>query len=201
MFTTTPADDRPEERSPSTRAGIAARLRAVAEPLAEEIVSLVAAWDAVEDVDTNLGADVERVGSSLNDLLHSAAAAVREADPLRSSLLAVYSVELGEAVDAYAELHEHETDYSIDIFDRLGPGIGLVQRVLSVIDDPTAGERATVGEVVERLRQLPLNLEIWAAVPHSEQGFLPFDGTVNEVEDDALGPREPVSFIVLGTRT
>ena len=189
----------PEGRSPATRATVAARLRAAADQLTEEIDKLVASWDAVEEVDTNLGAEVHRVGFSLRDLLHSVAADIRETEPLRSSLLTRYAFELDEAVDAYAELHEHETDYSIDIFHRLGPGIGLVQRVLAVIEDPTAGERATVGEVVERLRQFPLNLEVWAALPQSEQGFLPLNGTASEGHGDAPGSHEPAAFIILGT--
>jgi hypothetical protein len=38
---------------------------ATAEHLAQEITELTEVWDAVEGVDTNLGADVERIGLRL----------------------------------------------------------------------------------------------------------------------------------------
>jgi hypothetical protein len=122
-----------------------AALQADTSRLADEISHLVGAWDAAAEVDTNLGNDVERAGQSLAHLLGRAAAAVTPSDPLCSAELHRAAVQLGEALDYYAGLEEHETDASIDIFDRLGPGIALVLRAVQGQEDPAVDEHATGG--------------------------------------------------------
>jgi hypothetical protein len=137
---------------------------------------------------------------SLVDLLNTLAGNIGQTDPLRSAQVGRYAVELGEAVDNYADLCEHETDFSIEIFDRLGPGIGLAQRVLEVLDGPASGERPTVGELIERLRQFDLNLEVWVAVPSSVEGYIPLDGTASEGGDDNPACGHATTFVALGAR-
>jgi hypothetical protein len=96
--------------------------------LSKEIAELTADWDAVEEVDTNLGADVETLGCRLVCLLDDLHRRLAGVDAQRGSQLLRFLRELNDAVDYYAELDEHETHASVDIFDRLAPGIAIAHR-------------------------------------------------------------------------
>jgi hypothetical protein len=173
-------------------------LRTTADRLATEIEQLTVDWDAVAEVDGNLGADVENAGIAVMSLLDALTGVTRSIDPLRTRQLQRFAIALHEAVQFYSELEEHETDASIDIFDRLMPGIALAQRVLDVLSDPAAGQRVTVGELIERLRQFPHHLQIYFTDPANLEGYTPLDGTAVQGEDPDPGPGDPSLFIVLG---
>ena len=115
-----------------------ARLEIKVRALSADFEALTVAWDAVEEVDTNLGVDVEDLGDRLLRLLDDLAAQLDVA-PATAAELASHDRELANAVDYYAALDEHDTGASIDIFDRLAPGIGLAERVLAASAGAAAG--------------------------------------------------------------
>jgi hypothetical protein len=106
------------------------RLTASAVSLAKGIDELTRVWDATEEVDTGLGVDVEQAGRRLVCLLDYLADQRWACDPTRSGQLRRCSAELEGVVTYYEGLEEHDTNASVDIFDRLGSGIALVQQVL-----------------------------------------------------------------------
>jgi hypothetical protein len=166
------------------------RLETEVQRLSSDLAELTAAWDAAEEVDTNLGSDVENLGRRLALLLdhlrtHSAADTVPGGEPL------CYLRELEEAIHYYAELDEHDTGASIDIFDRLAPGIALAQYALTVPAGATTTCRVTVGELIERLRAFPSHLEVWIADPRSPDGYVALDGTAHRGSDAARRPETP----------
>jgi hypothetical protein len=110
-------------------------LKARATHLGEEISQLTGAWDEAEEVDTNLGVEIENAGRSLTFLAADLATAIGQADPQAAWELLQDSAHLGEAVDYYEALDEHDTNASIDIVDKLGPGIALVERALHAHED------------------------------------------------------------------
>lgn len=112
-------------------------LKVGAARLGTEIDELIEWWDAVEEVDTNLGVDVEEAGRHLESLAGKLAAAVGQADPQAARQLLQSAARLGEAVDYYAGLDEHDTNASIDIVDQLGPAIALVQRAIQAQENGT----------------------------------------------------------------
>jgi hypothetical protein len=177
------------------------RLTTDVQRLAADLDELTTAWDAVDEVDTNLGADVENLGRRLTGVLDDLRAQIIRTDALRASQLLRYLLDLEEAVNHYTELDEHNTDASIDIFDRLVPGIALAQRTLQVLSDPQAARRATVAELIERLRQFPHHLHVWVTNPSSTDGYVALDGTASQGHDPDPAAGDPASFVVLGTRT
>ena len=116
-------------------------LKADAVQLGVEIDGLIDAWDAADEVDTNLGVDVEEAGRHLESLAGKLAAAVGQADPQAARQLLQFAAHLGEDVGYYADLDEHDTNVSIDIVDQLGPGMALVQRAIQ------AGENGILAEM------------------------------------------------------
>ncbi len=180
-----------------TRARLAAHVQHVAADLDE----LTAAWDAVDEVDSNLGTDVENLGRRLVCLLDDLRAHIIRTDTLRANQLLRYLRDLEDAVHDYTELDEHDTNASIDIFDRLAPGIALAHRVLQVLADPQAARRVTVGELIELLRQFPLHLHVWVTDPSSTDGYVPLDGTAGPGHDHDPAAGDPQTFVILGTRT
>jgi hypothetical protein len=179
---------------------IADHLTTDVQRLAADLDELATAWDAVDEVDTNLGTDVENLGRRLIGVLDDLRAQIIRTDALRASQLLRYVLDLEEAVNHYTELEEHDTDASIDIFDRLGPGIALAQRNLQILADPQAARRATVGELIERLRQFPHHLHVWVTDPSSTDGYVPLDGTASQGQDPDAADGDPASFVILGTR-
>ena len=123
-------------------------LQADAARLGTEIDELIEWWDAVEEVDTHLGVDVEEAGRDLEFLARKLAAAVGQADPQAARQLLQFAARLGEAVDYYADLDEHDTNASIDIVDQLGPGIAMVQRAIQ------AEENGIPAELLEAIADL-----------------------------------------------
>jgi hypothetical protein len=105
-------------------------LKAYAIQLGVEIDGLIDVWDAADEVDTNLGVDVEEAGRKLEFLAGQLAAAVGQADPQAAQQLLQFAARLSEAVDYYAGLDEHDTNASIDIVDQLGPGMAQAQRAI-----------------------------------------------------------------------
>ena len=172
-------------------------LKTDATHLAEEIDDLTRTWNATDEIDTNLGDDVQRAGQRLERLAYLLASALDGSDPPRAVQVHHLSAELGEAVDYYAELEEHETDASIDIFNHLGPGITLVLRILQASKEPAVAERATAGELSERLRRFPADHEVWVASPASSEGYQPLTNQACLGEDPNPLPGEPRQFIVL----
>lgn len=110
-------------------------LRADADQLSDEINDLIETWDAVDEVDTGLGTDIEEAGRSLGALAAELAGAVSQADPRLAQELAEFAGDIGEPVSYYADLEEHDTNASIDIVDLLGPGISLAGRAVRVLED------------------------------------------------------------------
>lgn len=108
----------------------ARHLRADWAALSAEIDEVTATWDATEEVDTNLGADIQGVAERLAATLHAliSGGAVDEAVDAE---LRVAVTELDGAVSRYEALGEHDTSACIDIVDRLGPAAALADRVLS----------------------------------------------------------------------
>jgi hypothetical protein len=105
------------------------KLTAEAVSLAKEIDELTHVWDATEEVDTNLGVDVEQAGRRLVCLLDYLADQRWPCDQTRFGQLRRCSAELDEVVTYYEGLEEHDTSATVDIFERLGSGIALVQQV------------------------------------------------------------------------
>ncbi len=175
-----------------------ARLAAHVQRLAADLDELTTAWDAVDEVDSNLGTDVENVGRRVVCLLDDLRAHIIATDALRASQLLRYILDLEDAVNDYAELDEHDTNASIDIFDRLAPGIALAQRNLQVLADPQAARRITVGELIELLRQFPHHVHVWVADPSSTDGYTPLDGTAGLGHDHDPAAGDPETFVILG---
>ncbi|MFR9753992.1 hypothetical protein ACL02S_23535 [Nocardia sp. 004] len=173
-------------------------LRSDADDLAKRIDALTDEWDAVEEVDTNLGVDVQNIGTEVMTLLDEITNAARRSDPLRALQLFQDAVSLHEAIQLYEELDEHETDASIDIFDRLGPGIALVRRVLDVLEAPDANHGLTNGELIAQLRQHPPDLKVWRVDPSSPDGYTALNGAVVLGHDPDPAQGEPESFLVVG---
>jgi hypothetical protein len=111
--------------------------------LAAEIGELLRAWDTAEEVDSNFGADVEEAGRRLMVLADRLADVTGQSDPRREGQLRYLAAELGESVDYYADLDEHDTNASIDIVDQLGDGIALVQHVMQARENPDDHLEAT----------------------------------------------------------
>lgn len=107
-----------------------AKLTAEATSLAKEIDELTRVWDDTEEVDTNLGTDVEQAGRRLVCLLDHLANQRSAGDPTRFEQLQQCSAELDAVVTYYEDLEEHDTNASLDIVERLGPGIALARQVL-----------------------------------------------------------------------
>jgi hypothetical protein len=107
-------------------------IRASAERLAEEIDDLVDRWNATEEVGTDLGAEVQDKGEQLMLLAGHLAGATGLA------------ARLGDAVDYYGDLNEHDTSASIGIFDQLGPGVSLVRQI-ALLTEAAANRVATGG--------------------------------------------------------
>jgi hypothetical protein len=116
-----------------------ADLKADAARLGAEIEDLTGAWDAADEVDTNLGADVEQAGRGLEILAGKLAATIGQADPQAEQDLLQFAARLGEAVDYYEGLDEHDTNASIEIVDQLGPGIALLQRTIEARENGSPG--------------------------------------------------------------
>jgi hypothetical protein len=123
-------------------------LKTDATQLGAEIGQLIDAWDKAEEVDTNLGVDIENAGRSLTILAGQLAAVVGQADPQAAWELLQDSARLGEAVDYYEALDEHDTNASI-IVNELGPGIALLERALQAHRD---GIPAALLEAIADLR-------------------------------------------------
>jgi hypothetical protein len=112
-------------------------------PIAKRIDEVSSAWNAAEEVDADLGTEVERVGSGLVELLRFVADTMREQHPMRSSALSLSAIDLGDAVDAYTDRAEPKFDYSVDIFDRLAPGVELVRRAMADVEARETDGHAT----------------------------------------------------------
>jgi hypothetical protein len=106
-----------------------------AEQLGTEIGEIIERWDAVEDVDTGFGVDIEVAGRSLEFLAAELASAIAEVDPAAERELRQLAATLGESVGYYADLDEHDTNASIDIFDHLGSGIANIQRAIQALEN------------------------------------------------------------------
>ena len=102
------------------------QIRDEARLLAAGIDELTEWWDAVEEVDTTLGAEVQEKGERLMLLAGQLAAAIGSGD--QAAGLRQLSARLAEETGYYEGLDEHDTNASIGIFDQLGGGIALVLR-------------------------------------------------------------------------
>ena len=107
------------------------QIRDEARHLADGIDELTAWWDAVEEVDTTLGAEVQEKGERLLLLASQLAAAIGGGD--QAAGLRELSVRLAEETGYYDSLDEHDTNVSIAIFDQLGAGIALVLRTAAAV--------------------------------------------------------------------
>jgi hypothetical protein len=116
------------ETSPATTAGGRPASLAHVRQLGADINDLVHRWDAVDEVDTDLGVEVQSTGEQLMLLADRVAAEADVADLRWARELRQFAVQLGEAIEYYDGLDEHDTTAAIDIFDQLGPGIALVLR-------------------------------------------------------------------------
>ena len=75
-----------------------AEMLAAAARLGTEIEEPLGAWDAAEEVDTNLGADVEEAGRRLGFLAGKLAAVIGRTDPLMEQQLLRFAARLGEEI-------------------------------------------------------------------------------------------------------
>ncbi|MGV9839117.1 hypothetical protein ACWDUL_33635 [Nocardia niigatensis] len=96
-------------------------LHSDAAALATRIDALTDEWEAVDEVDTNLGTHVQNAGIAVMALLDEIAKVAKRSNPLRTWQLSQEAVGLHEATESYERLDEHDTAASIDIFDRLSP--------------------------------------------------------------------------------
>lgn len=118
-------------------------IRGRARQLAEDIDELVEWWDFVEEADTHLGAEVQDKGERL--MLLAGELAGITADASQADELRQLATRLGEAIDYYGALDEHDTNASIDIFAQLGTGIA---RVLKIAKAKDTGCRPDGGQLV-----------------------------------------------------
>jgi len=178
-----------------------AKLARTTAELAAAVNDLEAAWDTAADTDTNLGVAVEGAGRSLCDLLGDICWCAPAGHPIRLELSSALA-ELEPAVDHYTDLDEHDLDASIAIFDQLGPTVALAQRTIDLLTPLRTGEqhtsgRVTVGQLIERLRQFPPDLEVWTTDRCGSDGFVRLNGGVVLGADPEPASGDPVSFVVL----
>jgi hypothetical protein len=116
-------------------------IRAHAERLAEEIDDLADRWNATEEADADLGAEVQDKGEQLMLLAGHLAGATGAPQAAELHGLAA---RLSDAVDYYGDLDEHDTNASIGISDQLGPGVSLVRQI-ALLTEAAANRVATGG--------------------------------------------------------
>lgn len=102
--------------------------RAAANRLADEIERLAVASDAIDETDISLDVQIQETGREVIALLDTMIPSQARAIPsVPCNVNATFWPWTTQSTRR--RLDEHETDVSIDIFDRLMPGIALSQRV------------------------------------------------------------------------
>lgn len=172
-------------------------LRANTLQLARRIVKITDEWNTVDEVDSKLGNDVHYMGIAVSALLTHIAKVAKKSDPLRTRQLLRESAALDEATEFYKQRLEHETDASIDIFDRLDPGIGLAHRALDVLATPGADHGFTTGELVEHLRQLPNHLPVCGTSHPHPNSYMPLRDVLITGGNSDRGPDAPSVVLVM----
>lgn len=115
-----------------------ADLSADSAQLTTAIGHLLATWDTAEERDADLGAEVKDFGEQLEILAGDLAALIGQTDPQLERQLLHLAARLGEAVDTYADLGEHDTSYSTGIVDQLREGTALTGRAVAGLENGTA---------------------------------------------------------------
>jgi hypothetical protein len=94
-----------------------------------KLAETTAAWDATDEVDTNLGVEVQQLGERLSALLNGLTLNPEVSNTLREEAEAT-QMRLGTAVDHYEVLDEHDTTSALDIYELLPGALELVERAL-----------------------------------------------------------------------
>lgn len=106
------------------------------------LAEITTAWDSTEEVDTNLGTDVQNFGERLCLLLDELTRNPEVSATLREEVIATYRT-LSDAIDHYDNLTEHDTTACMDIFEALAPAVDVAERALHIEQlstTPTDGE-------------------------------------------------------------
>lgn len=95
------------------------------------LTEITAAWDATEEVDTNLGVEVQNAGERLCALLALLAIDPELPAALHSEVSTTYFA-LETAVNYYGDLDEHDTAAALDIYEHLAPALALADRAVGI---------------------------------------------------------------------
>lgn len=104
--------------------------RATLAELSTALADVTTAWDSHDSVDTELGAEVQALAERLYAVLIALILQPEVNEALREEMRATCR-SLSTAIVHYAQLAEHDTDASVDIYETLAPALALADRAIT----------------------------------------------------------------------